>query len=989
MTEADLLERAKQKIGTVVRDKYTIDGVLGVGGMAVVYKATHRNQAEFALKMLHPELSIHSDVRARFLREGYAANSVKHPGAVLVVDDDVAEDGAAFLVMELLKGRTAEQLANDWGGKLPLDMTLAVADQLLDVMAAAHEKGIVHRDIKPANLFVTQDGTLKVLDFRIARVRDALGGAGNALSTAVGTYVGTPAFMAPEQAGHKAAEIDAQTDVWATGATMFTLLTGTLVHDGEAVSQVLVKAATSSAPPLRSLVPTVPPPIAEVVDKALAFEKKDRWPSVTAMREALVAAVHASALPSPSRTALAMMPVRSMPPSSPVVDAIASAPTLAAPPATTRSLSGKRVRPRRRLGLWVAIGGAAIGAGVVTIAAMRHPAAPAAPRPRPAPSASSMTTVSGTATITPVLVLAITNGTADPMLDGTTDAILSTALRRSTKLDPFSGSKLHEIASEVDPQHPNVDEGFGARLAAARSGSVITVQGTVSPGAGGYTLSLQVKDAASGSTMIDRSVTADAAHYVATVCGVADDIRRLARDPAGPGDATTPENLGLSASLDAVHEWNVGQALNSLGKYTEAETRLQRAVQLDPEFSQARSALALCLWNEAKRSEAEQQFRIAFKWVDRMGERDRLGFLGDYYGTVGDYPRAIDAYEKLRARWPQDLSSAINLAVTYQQFGDDKRALEAGRSAAQAFPRNPLARGNMVSFLLRTDAFDEALREGQRVMADLPTAPEVVPGYMAIAQLLLGRPKEAVDVLSGLTQKDPRLAAAGLADVALYEGRLHDATAILEAETKATRAEHDEVNENGAWMALAGARLRLGDTAGALAAAAQAARSDEARLQALAASVFIEAHHPERAAAITTRLSGSLSPDDRAMGQRLAGEALRARGKAREAVTALQESLSTRDAWLTHFALGRAYMDLGAMQEAYTELQTCVQHRGDAADYWMPSAHLVPPAVYWLARAEEAIGNPEAANTYAQYLAMVAPAQDDPLAADAARRAHK
>jgi len=171
VTEADLLERAKQKIGAVVRDKYTIDGVLGVGGMAVVYKATHRNQAEFALKMLHPELSLHSDVRARFLREGYAANSVKHPGAVLVVDDDVAEDGAAFLVMELLRGRTAEQLASDWGGRLPLDMTLAVAEQLLEVLAAAHEKGIVHRDVKPANLFVTRDGTLKVLDFGIARVR--------------------------------------------------------------------------------------------------------------------------------------------------------------------------------------------------------------------------------------------------------------------------------------------------------------------------------------------------------------------------------------------------------------------------------------------------------------------------------------------------------------------------------------------------------------------------------------------------------------------------------------------------------------------------------------------------------------------------------------------------------------------------------------------------------------------------------------------------
>src|ERR1700742_3687338 len=109
MATADPLEeRAQRRIGQVLRGKYRLDRVLGGGGMAAVYKATHRNQAEFAIKMLHPELSLNEDIRSRFLREGYAANSVKHPGAVLVVDDDVGDDGAAFLVMELLDGRACE-----------------------------------------------------------------------------------------------------------------------------------------------------------------------------------------------------------------------------------------------------------------------------------------------------------------------------------------------------------------------------------------------------------------------------------------------------------------------------------------------------------------------------------------------------------------------------------------------------------------------------------------------------------------------------------------------------------------------------------------------------------------------------------------------------------------------------------------------------------------------------------------------------------------
>jgi serine/threonine-protein kinase len=170
----DELAMAKRRLGTVLRDKYKLESILGVGGMAVVYKATHRNQAEFAVKMLHPTLSIHPEICQRFLREGYAANSVKHPGAVLVVDDDTAEDGSAFLVMEMLDGAPLQNLWEAAPDKrLAPKAVAAITLQLLDVLVAAHAKDIVHRDIKPANLFITRDGSVKVLDFGIARARDA------------------------------------------------------------------------------------------------------------------------------------------------------------------------------------------------------------------------------------------------------------------------------------------------------------------------------------------------------------------------------------------------------------------------------------------------------------------------------------------------------------------------------------------------------------------------------------------------------------------------------------------------------------------------------------------------------------------------------------------------------------------------------------------------------------------------------------------------
>jgi serine/threonine-protein kinase len=288
--EDELRSIAERRIGTVLRDKYRVDQVLGVGGMAVVFKVTHRNQAEFALKMLHPQLSMQEDVRTRFLREGYAANSVKHPGAVLVVDDDVLEDGSAFLVMELLDGQPVEELWERCERRVPIHAAVAVAHQLLDVLAAAHARSIVHRDVKPANVFVTREGGVKVLDFGIARLRDV---TMTTAATQAGIAMGTPGFMPPEQALGRTNDVDGQADVWSAGATLYTLLSGRLVHqvtDGDTAQELMIRAATQPAASLATVAPGVPPAIVHVVDVALAFDKASRWPGAAAMRDALSAA---------------------------------------------------------------------------------------------------------------------------------------------------------------------------------------------------------------------------------------------------------------------------------------------------------------------------------------------------------------------------------------------------------------------------------------------------------------------------------------------------------------------------------------------------------------------------------------------------------------------------------------------------------------------------------------------------------------------------
>ena len=283
VADEDLVERANARVGALLKGKYTLDRVLGIGGMATVYAATHRNGKEFAVKVLHADLSLRTDTRTRFLREGYLANRVNHPGAVAVLDDDVAEDGGAFLVMELLHGQTVESLWERQRGRLPLPLVAGIGLQLLEVLSAAHARGLIHRDIKPGNLMLTDDGQVKVLDFGIARLRDMA----SVKTTQTGMVMGTPAFMAPEHAMAKTDEIDAQTDVWAAGATMFTLATGQLVHEAENTQMLLVKAATQPARKVSSLMPSMPPVLGEVIDRALAFDKKSRWASAAAMQTAL------------------------------------------------------------------------------------------------------------------------------------------------------------------------------------------------------------------------------------------------------------------------------------------------------------------------------------------------------------------------------------------------------------------------------------------------------------------------------------------------------------------------------------------------------------------------------------------------------------------------------------------------------------------------------------------------------------------------------
>jgi Protein kinase domain len=279
------VQQAELRVGRVLRRRWTLERVIGIGGTAAVYAATHRNGSRVAIKVLHPSLQAEALILQRFLREGYLANKIGVPDVVKVLDDDVEGD-CAYLVMELLEGATMEVLRERAGGRLaPLDV-LAIGCRLLGVLEAAHARGVLHRDIKPANLFRTLDPvSFKVLDFGIAKILDPRRPVGD---TAVGRdgIVGTPAFMAPEQARGQLGQLDARTDLWAAGATLFTLLTGQYVHPGRTTTHVLEAAREREAPAVLEQGCSVPQELAAVIDRALAFEPDERFQAAADMRAA-------------------------------------------------------------------------------------------------------------------------------------------------------------------------------------------------------------------------------------------------------------------------------------------------------------------------------------------------------------------------------------------------------------------------------------------------------------------------------------------------------------------------------------------------------------------------------------------------------------------------------------------------------------------------------------------------------------------------------
>ena len=284
---------------------YEVVGLLGAGGMGEVYRGLDTKLGrEVAIKILPELFALDPERVARFKREAHVLASLNHPNIAAIYGLEET-DSVRALVLELVEGPTLADRIGD--GAIPLVEALTVAHEIADALAAAHEQGIIHRDLKPANIKVRPDGTVKVLDFGLAKLAEpssAASGPGLALSqsptittpammTGVGVILGTAAYMAPEQAKGRAA--DKRSDVWAFGCLLYEMLTGARAFKGEDISDTLA-AVLRGEPDWNALPSDVPPAIRTLIQRCLAKDRRQRIADISIAQYVLDAPTALTAL---------------------------------------------------------------------------------------------------------------------------------------------------------------------------------------------------------------------------------------------------------------------------------------------------------------------------------------------------------------------------------------------------------------------------------------------------------------------------------------------------------------------------------------------------------------------------------------------------------------------------------------------------------------------------------------------------------------------